>query len=256
MRKLLFALPLLALFACSQKQEEVNTSILAGKIENSVTEFVTLTHNDVVDTAQVDSNGVFQLTFTIEEEAYASFLHGRESANIFVTPGDSTYLTLNPKEFDETLVYSGDGAAINNFLVQTLLLQEQILPNSRAYFALDKEAFLAKNDSIQTVLRANLDEFIKSNPDINQYFIKIEQNKLIYKYALEKLNYPLYHKNITRNEAEGIDSTYFNFIADLDCNDGSLLEISSYKYYISTYFGRELEKDTTITKADIILTRR
>ena len=39
--------------------------------------------------------------------------------------GDSILIRLNTKEFDESLVFSGQGSEINNFLIEMFLAHEE-----------------------------------------------------------------------------------------------------------------------------------
>ena len=63
---------------------------------------------------------------------------GRESTPVYLIQGANVGLTLNTKEFDESLVYTGDIAAENNYLAAKYLLSEKEI-------AFDKEdAFVEK----------------------------------------------------------------------------------------------------------------
>jgi len=44
---------------------------------------------------------------------------------MYLKNGDNLSMTMNTKEFDETIVYKGQGAEENNFMVQKALKDEQ-----------------------------------------------------------------------------------------------------------------------------------
>jgi thiol-disulfide isomerase/thioredoxin len=64
---------------------------------------------------------------------------GVENTSLFLKNGMDLKLTLNAKEFDESIVYSGKGAKENNFLAQTALYEEHY--NYPELFAADETAF-------------------------------------------------------------------------------------------------------------------
>ncbi len=71
--------------------------------------------------ARLDDNNSFVIHFDIDEPLPVTFYDGKETSQMFVQPGDSIYLTLDTKEFDETIKYSGTGADRNNYLAQKYL---------------------------------------------------------------------------------------------------------------------------------------
>lgn len=97
------------------------TVTVSGKIENPNSERVVISlsafpEDIVIDTAYLDGDGTFSSTFILDECSPATIYDGKESTKCFFCPGDSLHLTLNTESFDESLVYSGAGADINNFL--------------------------------------------------------------------------------------------------------------------------------------------
>ena len=56
---------------------------------------------------------------------YINFHDGKESSTIFFKEGDDLTLTMDAKEFDETIVYKGKGAVENNYLAKQALQDEK-----------------------------------------------------------------------------------------------------------------------------------
>ena len=61
------------------------------------------------------------------ETGIYNFTDGNESSNFFLKNGFDINLTLDTKQFDETIKYSGTGAEHSNFLAKNSLMQEQLL---------------------------------------------------------------------------------------------------------------------------------
>src|SRR5687768_13350324 len=76
----------------------------------------------LADSAVLDADGNFSMEFPWPKPYLATFYHGDEITNMFLSPGDNLKLTLNTEMFDETLVYEGKGSIVNNYLAQKMLL--------------------------------------------------------------------------------------------------------------------------------------
>lgn len=71
---------------------------------------------------ELDEAGNFRLEVPdLAFSQQAQFAHGGETADLFLTPGDELHLTLDTKQFDETLTFTGRGANANNYLAQHFL---------------------------------------------------------------------------------------------------------------------------------------
>jgi len=68
----------------------------------------------IADSATLDKKGNFNMNFTWDHASPVTFYHGDEITEMFVSPGDSLHLSLDTKQFDETVKYEGRGAIIPN----------------------------------------------------------------------------------------------------------------------------------------------
>jgi thiol-disulfide isomerase/thioredoxin len=64
--------------------------------------------------------GDFQVKLTDLKAGPASLSYARQRTTLYLSPGDQLQLTLDFPRFDETIRYSGRGAAANNYLAQSL----------------------------------------------------------------------------------------------------------------------------------------
>ncbi|RTQ53708.1 TlpA family protein disulfide reductase [Hymenobacter gummosus] len=120
---------LLLLGACSQTAPVGQPVTLSGHIDNPTGPKVRLTlfrdpmhlEADTVS-ARLDAKGNFRLVLPqVAAPGEASFTDGNESTDLFLEPGDELQLSLDTKQFDETLKYKGRGADANNYLIQSFL---------------------------------------------------------------------------------------------------------------------------------------
>ncbi len=259
MKKILLFLVLISFFACKNKVEKApNTAVLKGIIENQLGDFITISHKvgleKITDTARVDSTGKFILKIDIKKPGYYTFFHGRETASLYLSPGDSINLKLNTDEFDETLSFDGKGALANNYIIETYLLNEKLGIDYREIYKLEKNNFISKIDSIYKILNKHLEEFIGKNEDFNDYFISMEKNKLLYKKASLKIKYPESYKYMTKNDSLDLGEDYNDYLNELNLNDSNLLELPEFINFLISYMKEEVnklfEEDTILAKKD------
>ncbi len=238
MKKLTLLLALAVLFAFKPKVEEIpNLAVLSGTIENPLEDFIIVSYIEAIetirDTAKLDSAGSFIIDIGLNKPAYYTFHHGRETSAMFLSPGDSLKLTLNPDEFDETIKYEGKGSIINNYLAQSYLYNESLNVDYREIFKLDEIGFIAKIDSVYVAVKDNFEKFLEENEGLDDFFVNMERNKHLYKWAIQLNNYPSYHAYYAENDSFKVSDNYYDFYSKLNLNDSSLIELPEYINYLN-----------------------
>jgi len=99
-------------------------------------------------TIKVNEDGSFSDTLKIQAGHFNLF-DGKEYAFLYLKNGADVHITLDTKEFDETIAFKGDGALENSFLAISGLKQEQFYSSLDSFLAAPQESFDAKiNDYI------------------------------------------------------------------------------------------------------------
>ena len=163
MKKLLLLTAAIAIIAC--KQEPKDYVALSGKIIDKNSDSVVVRSRTFSKTIKVNDDGTFSDTLKVETGVY-NFYDGNESTNIFLKNGFDITVTLDTKEFDETVKYSGTGAEHSNFLAKNNLMQEELL-NLDALGHLDMTELESRFGKIKT----ELTEFYNANKDIDTSII-------------------------------------------------------------------------------------
>jgi len=253
MKKLFLLIPIIGFFACNVQtgtEEPDYSAMISGTIENAKADFVVLRYSEQSDTATLDTNGYFMLRIDSLKTGYCTFYHPNESATIFLIPGDSIYLTLNIEEFDESLTFSGKGEEINNYLISIFLLKEKLNINPRELYALERDEFIVKTDSIKTTLNNHFEEFFNSKDSINETFVKLEKAKLLYSWANHRSKYLQWHKYLTKKDSVDLGEDYDSYLAELNLNDSNLIEVREYASFLKSYLDKlapeEFKKDSTL----------
>ncbi len=166
--KLFITLAIVSLFfACKETKTKDNNFVkIKGQITNPIGNSVKFICEDTVFETTVNNDGVFEISFKLDSGTYMSFGHGLETTSMYVLPSDDIELSIDTKEFDETISYKGSKAS--SFLAKKLLIQEQ---NNLA----GKEFYLGSADEYKSFLdkyKKNLTDELKEVGD--SFFMKKE----------------------------------------------------------------------------------
>ena len=172
MKKILFLALSVAIVACENAPKDYAT--LSGKITDKNSDSLVVRTRTYSKTIKVNEDGTFSDTLKVVSGVY-NIYDGNESTNMFLENGFDINLTLDTKEFDETIKYTGTGSETSNYLAKKSLLQESII--TMDMLDLEEEAFKTKVGDIES----KLTEFIEKNKNIDSTVYANE------KASLEKL---------------------------------------------------------------------
>ena len=108
----LLIVAVLSLSFISLENDKVTFS---AKIENRNSDSLTIKSRGFTKIIVADKNGNFKDEFSVTEGFYQLF-DGEEYAQIYLKNGYTLAMTMNAKEFDETIKFTGKGSNENNFL--------------------------------------------------------------------------------------------------------------------------------------------
>jgi thiol-disulfide isomerase/thioredoxin len=202
----LFAI-IVSSIACQSPQEENKTVVLNGKIENPNTEMIIFTVSDfpnpiLVDTAYLNEDGTFKTSFELDDARPLSLNDGKEVSYLYISPGDSLFITLNTEEFDESILFEGPGAEKNNLMAdfyrQFMDFENEDVVNFYAIkdTSLDIYMDLVNSKEIKAT------EFFNKNiteQEFSPSFISFMETK-IYFHKISNLQYVFYRKDKDTSE--------------------------------------------------------
>ena len=232
MKNLVLALSACALFSC---QDPVNnTVIITGTITEPLDETASISSKDYRTsyTDSLDSEATFEIEFELDAPSYMNFIHGKESTAMYVRPGDSIRVNINPSEFDETIKYKGSKAS--SFLAAKYLLEDNL--DLRELYSLEEPDFLTAVAKASAQMNGLLDS-------VGEGVFKTEQKRVIsLQWASKKLSYKKYYTNLGNGEIE-LSVNYFKFMEDIDINDPSFLEDNNSYNFLKTYVSSNVSTD-------------
>ena len=260
MKRLLYlVLPALFIFSCKNAETQTNnTAITETKIEELVPQKVIINgviENPAGEDAEVRGEGIvgmkglnvnvvdgkFNMEFMLKKPTTLSFRHGQESSSLYLEPGDEVTLTLNPKQFDETIRLSGKGAEESNYLFEKYLLRES-MGEMKDLFSLEAIAFSEKVDMMKKANIENLEKYSKEHPNMNPDFVAAESKSNMYAWAMNKMNYPGYFSYFTKKDAPEMGKDYLSFLKDIDFNDEKSYKSNrNYSMLVQSFMNYESE---------------
>ena len=121
--------------------------------------YINTNTNKTVKEIKVNDKGVFEASFEVADGDYMMY-DGVEYAQLFLKDGYDLKLKMDAKEFDESIVFTGKGAAENNYMAQTTLLEEKLNPVT--ILALGEEDF---NKTVEQMQKTDMERLEKAKLD-------------------------------------------------------------------------------------------
>ncbi|MDE1206331.1 TlpA family protein disulfide reductase [Tenacibaculum larymnensis] len=240
MKKLLFGILITLIVSCN-KLKHVNYTLFTGTIKNANSKSLTIKNssNEIVREIKVSENGTFSDTI-FNTNGYYKFSDGKESSSMFLKDGYDLRLNMDAKEFDESIIYTGKGSDVNNFIAQKFLIKEKTGTTPELY-SLNEEAYLAKMDEQKNTLE-------KSLANLPPDFVEQEKANIKYEYIDHVIKYQPAHGYFTKNKDFKVSESFPNVLKGLDLNNEEHYKLfNTYKgivgYNFSTSAKEKSEKE-------------
>lgn len=242
--KIIYILPLLIIFLVSCNTGTENNTLnndvvyFGGNIINPVSKEVKLVKTDgKTDTliAKLDKNNFFIFKIDSLKTGAYTFHHGEEFQYVYLEKHDSLMIRLNTLEFDESLVFTGKGAPVNNYLIKRYVNNENNNINLIHLFSLDTAKFNKTIDSIKVVESQILSDFNYNESGFSEEALRWANNMLKFtEYSIKEL-YPYNNTLINKRDSlTRVDSSFFDYRKDVDINDSTLYNNEYFKSYLNS----------------------
>jgi len=237
-RFLLLIILALITWSCQHNEGNNKRVIFAGEIVNPTSDQVVLFKGEqVLDTAKLDKDNRFVFAIDSVAEGLHHFVHRPESQYVYLEDGDSLQIRLNTADFDESLVFSGIGEEINNFILEMFLSREEEEDLVNSYYQLEPDVFHKKIDSLKNIKLGLLEE-IKSEYKISPKASDLAHAFIIYSSNIPMEAYPFYHR---RRSGEGkmheLPGSFYDYRKSVDYNDHDLTYLRPYYNFMKYHMG-------------------
>jgi len=237
MSKHILYLFILVLAGCSQEKKKSPNVFFAGEIVNPRSSSVVLHRgNEVIDTVVLDKNNRFVFQFDSITEGLYHFEHAPELQYVYLKKGDSIQIRLNTIDFDESLVFSGSGSEINNFLLDLFLAneeEEQLVYST--YFLEEPEEFEARIKTLRDEKIAHLEQ-LKSETGLSQAEQEIAEVSINYTYYNYKEKYPFEHRKKTGKKTfHKLPESFYAYRNTIVFNSSNLNYLTPYYDFMKSH---------------------
>lgn len=247
----------ISVFSCKTTEALDESTYFGGEIVNPRSSFVLFLKDDkVIDTLFLDKTNRFMGKYETLDEGLYTFKHGLEFQYVYLQPTDSVLVRLNSWDFDESLVFNGDGGSKNEFLINLFLQNEKEEKAMYQYFNLEEKPFVAKLDSLAKERDSIYREFEMNEISVSDGFKKLTNTAIHYPLYRLKEVYPVYYRKAKKSkEYPNLSKEFYQFRDQVNLNENNLLSFYPYQNYVVNYLYNlaYLQKDTDPEKSDVIV---
>ncbi|RZN80644.1 MAG: redoxin domain-containing protein [Winogradskyella sp.] len=241
MRRLIIILNLLLFSFLGCKNMSLSDSSMAyfgGEIINPKGDKVILYNRKekVSDTLFLDANNRFSHIIENVTPTVYSFRHGGEIQFVIIEPMDSVMIRLNTYEFDESLVFTGEGAPKNNYLIKTFQNNERESRKLVKYSQKEPEDFETFIVNRHNRELSHFEKFKIKKP-ISAFASSVIQANIDYHNYADKEIYPfIYFGENKMVHVKDLPEDFYAFRSKINYNENHLSEIFAYNRYLFFHF--------------------
>jgi thiol-disulfide isomerase/thioredoxin len=236
MKKLLSLLSVLIILASCSKESKADYVLFSGKITNPNGSKVRISGNDFKKTIKM-KDGVFADTLNIPKNGYYTFSDGRENTAMYLKKGAKVNVTLDTKEFDETITYTGSDES--NFLAKKYMMLENSGLDGKDLTSTPSNKLVEK----ATKLKTSISDLLKTFK-VSESFKKDANIDIDYLVPTTIAKFLAYQGYFYGNKVEGADELLKEFDAlniNYD-NEADFNASDNYKTLIDVDFMRKSAK--------------
>lgn len=204
---------------------------LSGEITNPNSDKITIRGNGYIKVIDVNTNGTFDDTLVIKEGNF-TFYDTKESTAMYLAPGYRLDISLDGKEFDETLKYSGIGEKPNNFNASYFLFNEKNAIDSETYKKMENQEYF----DYQLKTHASLMKLLNESEIENEKFLESQADKFRFQMLNNLIN--KLGEDYFAGKTKAIITQYLDTETNkIDFKDSVMFASNNdYKYFLSSYF--------------------
>lgn len=238
MTRFLFCLLALFIWSCGERGMENSSVFFAGEIVNPTNDKVVLFRGDQpLDTAYLDQFNRFAIRLDSVEEGLHHFQHHPEEQYVYLERGDSIQLRLNTINFDESLMFSGKGEEINNFMVEMFLANEKEEMQIYRLYQLEPIRFAAKIDSLREAKLNSLEE-LNEEVALSEGAYEMAKAGIVYGTYIYMEAYPFYHRKNTRETTiHQLPENFYAYRENINFNHEGLTYLRPYYNFMKYHLG-------------------
>ncbi len=224
---------IITFFSC-KKEISKDYVVISGKIENPNSDSLSILNKnqDLIKVIFLKKDKTFRDTLNLPE-GYYSLSDGKENTQIYLEPKFDLNVSLNAKEFDESIFYKGVGANENNYLAKKYLLEESFGKlNYYGYYAkLNEKDFINLTDSLFNVKIKLLNDY----PNLDKEFTFIEKKTLEFDKLNKYSSFEGMKRFVTGDKNFKVSENFPNPFTNVDLSNEKFLISPNYLLFVQSY---------------------
>ncbi len=210
------------------------TAYFGGQVINPRTNYVIFSKDDkVIDTLRLDKDNRFFIKFDSLTPGMYSFKHNPDYQYVYFDKNDSIMVSIDPSDFDESIVFSGRGEKKNNFMMELFLMHDKDRNKEYGVYEYEYPKFKKTIDSTYALRK---EFYNKKKQEINwdDDFDFYAASRVDLNYYTKKEYYPYVHARRTGQEVRSkLPKDFYSFRKNIDLNSPALIHYSPYLRYLS-----------------------
>ena len=200
---------------------------ISGKITNPNGNKISIIRRGFKKEIPLNEYGEFSDTLEITAGNY-SFYDYRESSEMYLEPGFNLEITLDTKEFDETIQYTGIGSRPNNYLANYFMFKEK---NTIGFQKMTNQEYFDK----ELINFERSMSLLNTSGIENENFITNQQQTIFSDHLFNLFN--KLGKDYFQGKTTAIISQYLDKKVDnIDFKNESIFQSSSMNKFFNSYF--------------------
>ncbi|WP_067149769.1 TlpA family protein disulfide reductase [Pseudotamlana agarivorans] len=186
----------------------------------------------------VNEDGTFIDTLHVDAENVMLF-HGGRLLYMYLEAGDDINVSFDMEDFNNSIKFSGKGAAYNTYLLEkSALIKEGMAEYDNIYLLNESEYKIVSEKQ-----EAKLLELLSNTKNLPQEYIKREERNIKYGYLKQLNDYESNHGHYTKNADYKVTSSFLNGLEDIDYNNFTDFVFSySYSNLLYKHLDKEAKK--------------
>ncbi|WP_299800704.1 TlpA disulfide reductase family protein [uncultured Maribacter sp.] len=228
----------LVLFLLSNIFVRGNTIEISGNVAEHNGSDLTITNFNYqkMASAKFKKGNYFQMHADIEN-GYYLLNYGRESSYIYLNDGDNLIVDFDAIDFENSLIFKGDGSERNNYLRDKATTFSELTKDVNAFYKVEESTYLQNVENVENVLLKLLESY-----KVEGFFVDLEQKSLEYEKLLSIQNYASSYKFYLGEEIE-LSNEFYESLDKVDLNNNEdYLSQPFYKYLVNSIWSKRISE--------------
>ncbi len=232
---LYFLILLLVVIACKRQDTNQPAATITGQFNPAAEGYIILNNGPLLDSTKIKPDGSFDFTLPMEVSESVMLIFSNKISQLYLEPGKTLELSINPAKFPEFEEFGGELGPINHYLQLADKLDRQTSIANEELFAKEVNTFIAFTDSVKKLKLQLLKEYTMKYTQLDSTFVLTHKTDIQYGWALQRLNYPGFFALLTGSFANLPDAYHPKYMAEVELNNSQLLVSITYQKFLEEY---------------------